>query len=360
MELMNYNCPTCAGAIQFDPTSQQMKCPFCDSEFCPSALKERDDVLNEPPPEVDWSHEDAEWRAEELEGMRLYSCNNCAGEVIAEESTVATHCPYCDNPVIMAGQLSGVAKPDLIIPFKLDKKAAKEALYKHLSGKRLLPKCFKTTKHLEEIKGLYVPFWLYDADVDANMRYKATTVRSWSDSRFIYTETRHFNVLRQGEIAFDKVPVDASAKLAADLMESIEPYACDDAPEFQTAYLVGYLADKFDFCEKHCIDRANERIRASTEDAFRKTVTGYATVVPEYRGVYLRKSEVKYALLPVWVLTTKWRGETYLFAMNGETGKFVGDLPTDWGAFWRWFFVIAIIIAVVLYGGHILLRLGGM
>jgi DNA-directed RNA polymerase subunit RPC12/RpoP len=281
--------------------------------------------------------------------MRLYSCNSCAGEIIAEESTAATHCPYCDNPVIMVGQLSGSAKPDLIIPFKLDKKAAIEALQTHLSGKKLLPKCFKTTKHLAEIKGLYVPFWLYDADVDANMRYKTTTVRSWSDSRFIYTETRHFSVVRQGELSFDKVPVDASAKLAADLMESIEPYDAATAPDFQTAYLSGYLADKFDFCEKHCIDRANERIRASTEDAFRKTVTGYATVSPEYRGVYLRKSEVKYALLPVWVLSTEWRGETYLFAMNGQTGKFVGDLPTDWGIFWKWFAILTAIFTVVLF-----------
>ncbi|MCL1844563.1 MAG: IBR domain-containing protein [Defluviitaleaceae bacterium] len=349
--LMEYKCPNCAGAVQFDPTSQQMNCPFCDSEFCPAALKERDDALENEPEAVDWaSHDDAEWAEGEEAGMRLYSCNSCAGEIIADESTAATHCPYCDNPVIMVGQLSGSAKPDLIIPFKLDKKAAIEALQKHLSGKKLLPKCFKTTKHLEEIKGLYVPFWLFDADIDANMRYKTTSVRTWSDSRFIYTETRHFNVVRQGEMAFDAVPVDASAKLAADLMESIEPFDASTALDFQTAYLAGYLADKFDFCEKHCIDRANERIRASTEDAFRKTVTGYATVTPEYRGVYLRKSEVKYALLPVWVLYTKWRGQDFLFAMNGQTGKFVGDLPTDWGIFWKWFFIWAFIIGIVLYG----------
>ncbi|MCL2356719.1 MAG: hypothetical protein FWC70_06130 [Defluviitaleaceae bacterium] len=350
MQLMEYKCPNCAGAVKFDATIQQMKCPFCDSEFCPQAMKERDHALEGAPESVEWAnHEDAEWSMGEQEGMRLYSCNSCAGEIITEESTAATHCPYCDSPVIMVGQLSGSAKPDLIIPFKLDKAAAVEALQKHLSGKKLLPKCFKTTRHLEEIKGLYVPFWLYDADIDANMRYRASTVRTWSDSRFIYTETRYFNVVRQGEMAFDNVPVDASSKIAADLMESIEPFDSAVAMDFQTAYLVGYLADKFDFCEKHCIDRANERIRASAEDAFRKTVTGYATVTPEYRGVYLKKSEVKYALLPVWILNTTWRGENFIFAMNGQTGKFVGDLPTDWGAFWRWFFILTMILSVVIY-----------
>lgn len=351
MALMEYKCPNCDGAVNFDASIQQMKCPFCDSEFCPEALRERDDALKDDPPEVEWaSRDDLEWAAGEQEGMRLYSCNSCAGEIITEESTAATSCPYCGNPVIMKGQLSGSAKPDLIIPFKLDKNAAIEALKNHLSGKKLLPKCFKSNKRLNEIKGVYVPFWLFDADVDANMRYKATTVRTWSDARFIYTETSTFNVVRQGELAFDKVPVDASASIPAELMESIEPFDIADAMDFQTAFLAGYFADKFDFCEKHCIERANERIRASTEDAFRRTVTGYSSVIPEYCGVYLRKSVVKYALLPVWLLNTTWREKNYLFAMNGQTGKFVGDLPTDWGIFWKWFGILTVIIAAVLIG----------
>ncbi|MCL2200118.1 MAG: hypothetical protein FWB80_14490 [Defluviitaleaceae bacterium] len=348
MALKEFKCPNCDGAIAFDAKSQQMKCPYCDSEFDIEALTEAVDEQEAP---VEWAtHEDAEWTEGEQEGMRIYSCNTCAGEIIAEENTAASSCPYCGNPVIMKGQLSGSAKPDLIIPFKMDKSAAIEALQQHLSGKRLLPKCFKSTKRLNEIKGLYVPFWLFDADVNANMRYRTTQVRSWSDSRFHYTETRTFRVTRQGELAFDKVPVDASAKMPDDLMESIEPFDISEAKDFQTAFLAGYLADKFDFCEKHCIDRANERIRASTEDAFRKTVTGYASVTPEYRGVYLKKSVVKYALLPVWVMCTTWRDKNYLFAMNGQTGKFVGDLPTDWGIFWRWFALLAIGIATVLIG----------
>jgi len=350
MGLMEYKCPNCDGGVTFDTSSQLMKCPFCDSEFDPEALKSMDDALASESGEVEWSsHDDLEWTAGEQEGMRLYVCNTCAGEIITDESTAATSCPYCTNPVIMTGQLSGSSRPDLIIPFKLDKKAAIEALQNHLKDKKLLPKCFKSTKRLNEIKGVYVPFWLFDADIDANMRYKGITIRSWSDTRYVYTETRTYNVERRGSIAFDKVPVDASAKMPNDLMESIEPFDASAAVDFQTAYLSGYLADKFDFCEKHCIERANERIRASTEDAFRKTVKGYTTVIPEYRGVYLRKSVVKYALLPVWVLSTSWKDKTYLFAMNGQTGKFVGDLPTDWGIFFKWFAILTAIITAVLF-----------
>jgi len=349
MALLEYKCPNCDGAVNFDTGTQQMKCPFCDSEFDVEALKNLDDAIKCESDAIEWAgHADLEWEEGEQEGMRVYSCNTCAGEIITDESTAATSCPFCGNPVIMKGQLSGCIKPDLIIPFKLDKKAAKTALLNHLSGKKLLPKCFKSTKTLDEIKGLYVPFWVFDADIKGNMRYRGRTVRSWSDANFHYTETRHFNLIRQGDIAFDCIPVDASAKIASDMMESIEPFNINSAVAFKTAYLAGYMADKFDFCADHCIARANERIRATTEDTFRKTVTGYSAITPEYRGVYLNKNVVKYALLPVWTMSVTWKGQKYSFAMNGETGKFVGDLPTDWGKFWLYSAILTVALSVAL------------
>ncbi|MCL2376945.1 MAG: hypothetical protein FWC76_06045 [Defluviitaleaceae bacterium] len=359
MALREYKCPNCDGGVNFDTSTQQMKCPFCDSEFDIEAVKSYcDEVETDAPDEIEWSaHDDIAWQEGEQEGLRVYTCNSCAGEVIGDAATAATSCLYCGSSVVMAGQLSGALRPDCIIPFQLDKKAAKEALVRHLSDKKLLPRCFKSTKTLDEIKGIYVPFWLFDAEIDANMRYRATTVRSWSDSRFHYRQTKHFNVTRRGDMAFDAVPVDASAKMPADLMESIEPFDAKTAVDFSTAYLAGYMADKFDFDSALCKERANQRIKQSADDAFRRTVTGYATVMPQYSGVYLKKSTVKYALMPVWVMTATWRDKTYLFAMNGQTGKFVGDLPTDWGIFWKWFAMLAAIIAVAL---NVLLIVGGL
>lgn len=146
----------------------------------------------------------------------------------------------------MAGRLAGDLKPDYVIPFKLDKKAAKEGLSRHIKGKRLLPKIFKDQNHIDEIKGVYVPFWLFDTDAEAGIRYKATKVRSWSDSDYIYTETRHYSVIREGSLGFDNVPVDGSSKMEDALMESIEPFNFSEAVDFQTAFLSGYLADRYD------------------------------------------------------------------------------------------------------------------
>ena len=140
---------------------------------CDSVLK------NGQPDDMRWeATAGSEWQEGEADGLRSYVCKSCGGEIVGDENTAATACPFCGNPVVMMGQFSGDLKPDYVIPFKLDKKAAKEALNNHYKGKVLLPKVFKDQNHIDEIKGVYVPFWLFDAGADVNIRYRATRVRT--------------------------------------------------------------------------------------------------------------------------------------------------------------------------------------
>lgn len=355
--IQEYKCPCCGGAITFDTTRQKMKCPFCDTEFEMETLAGYDSVLkDEKADDMRWEAAFCEeWQAGEANRMRSYVCRSCGGEIACDENTAATSCPFCGNPVVMMGQFSGALKPDYVVPFKVDKKTAKAALKEHYEGKRLLPKAFKDENHIDEVKGVYVPFWLFDADADANMRYKATRVRRWSDSKYDYTETSFFAVSRGGTLAFQRVPVDGSSKMPDDLMESLEPYDFSGAVDFQTAYLAGFLADKYDVDAEQSVGRANERIRRSTEEAFDATVKGYTTVTKEAGNIQLQNGTVKYALFPVWLLNTKWNGKNYLFAMNGQNGKMVGDLPLDKAAYKRWLFGLTGAIGVALFAASYLL-----
>lgn len=338
-ELMEYKCPSCSGKLEFDSATQKMKCPFCESVFDMDTVLAYDQELqNAKPDEMKWEESAGnEWQTGETDGMRVYVCNTCGGEVIADQTTSATHCPYCGNPVIMKGNFSGDLKPDYVIPFKLDKNAAKAALANHFKGKRLLPKVFKDNQHIDEIKGVYVPVWLFDANANADIKFKGTKLRHWSDSSYDYTETNYYSISRGGNLNFTNVPVDGSTKMPDDLMESIEPFDMREAVPFQTGYLSGFLADKYDVNAEQSIERANQRIKTSTENVFRNTVTGYNSVTVEESNIALSNSVHKYAMYPVWLLTTSWNGKLYTFAMNGQTGKFVGDLPLDKGAYWRWF-----------------------
>ena len=349
--LQEYKCPCCGGAIAFDSTIQKMKCPYCDTEFEMDALKGYDaELQDEETDSMEWeTAAGGEWGEGETDGLRTYVCKSCGGEIVGDANTAATSCPFCDNPIVMMGQFSGSLKPDLVIPFKLDKKAAKEGLMKHLTGKRLLPKIFKDHNHIDEIKGVYVPFWLFDTDATADIRYHATRTRFWSDDEYDYTETSHYSVFRAGNIGFDQIPVDGSSKIDNDLTESLEPYVISEAVDFQTPYLAGYVADKYDVSAEESVERANQRVRRAAEDAFRSTVNGYDTVTPEDSHIQLHGGKTHYALFPVWLLSTTWKGNHYLFGMNGQTGKFVGNLPVDKSIFTKWLLGLTAGFSVAAY-----------
>ena len=349
--LQQFKCPNCDGAIEFSSDLQKMQCPYCSSEFEMESLRAYDEVLkNQPADDIQWqAATENQWQEGETDGLRVYTCNTCGGEIVGDAVTGATECPFCGNPVVMTGQFSGSLKPDLVIPFRLDKKAAMEALKKHYKGKVLLPKVFKDENRVKEVKGMYVPFWLFGADANGYVRYRASRIRTWSDSRYNYTETSYYSVIRAGGIGFDNVPVDGSMKMDDTMMESIEPYDMSGAVDFQTAYLSGFLADKYDVDSQSTVARANERIKRSTEEAFASTVQGYTTVTPESTNISLYNGTAKYALFPVWLLNTQWNGKIYTFAMNGQTGKLVGDLPMDKAAFWKWFLGLAGAISASLF-----------
>ncbi|WP_409969523.1 hypothetical protein RFF05_06325 [Bengtsoniella intestinalis] len=339
-QLLEYACPSCGGAMSFDPTAQNVKCPFCDTVYEMKDLQAYDEDCKDDQTDqtMEWElPPEDNWQDGEADGMRVYVCQSCGGEIVGDETTGATTCPYCDSTVVMKEAFKGDLRPDIVIPFQLDKKAAMEAMAKHFQNKTLLPKVFKDEAHLEDIQGIYVPYWLFDADAKGDMRYKATRVRTWRSGNIRYTETKRYSVRRSGSLAFNAVPADGASKMPDDLMESLEPYDLDKAVDFQTAYLAGYLANRYDVTAEQSTPRINQRIRISVEEAFAQTVTGYHQVSLEQGNVNFHHGKVRYALYPVWLLHTTWNGEKFTFAMNGQSGKFVGNLPMDKGAYYRWF-----------------------
>lgn len=353
-QITNYQCPACTGPLHFGHASGKLECDYCGSLF---ALEEIEALYEEKNESAEAANvqaesqlaqaqakkEEAEAAGEEIwdmdsagtawgvdaRKMRAYNCPSCGAELIFEETTAATCCPYCNNPTIIPGKLGGTLKPDLVIPFKLDKEAALGVLKKYYQGKPLLPNAFANNNHIQEIQGVYVPFWLFDADVDADMTFEATRSMAHSTSTEVITETDHFMVRRSGTVRFEKIPVDGSSKMPDGHMDAIEPFDYADLKPFSLSYLPGYMADKYDVSKEECAKRAAERSRNSAVQAMRNTVSGYSSVVTMQQDCVVHPRNVKYALLPVWMLATQWNGEKFLFAMNGQTGKLIGDLPVD-------------------------------
>ena len=222
------------------------------------------------------------------------------------------------------------------------------ALKKHYSRKPFLPRLFSRQNHLEEVRGIYVPFWLFDARADADITFHATRTHTRTRGDYEETITDHYRVRRAGSAEFQRIPVDGSSKMPDDHMDSIEPFDYREMEPFSMAYLPGFLADKYDVSAEESAPRADDRCRASIREYLRDDVRGYASVTPESQNIRLGRGQVKYALLPVWILNTRWKNKDYLFAMNGQTGKLVGDLPVSPGKYAAAFAAVFLVCMVLL------------
>jgi len=329
MANIDFKCPCCGGTLNFDNKSQNIVCPYCDQTFKAEDLKQYTDDLDEDGQEdTAWDESTVEaYTSEDMKGMKIYTCTSCGGEVICEETTSSTKCPYCENNMVVSKEVSGDLKPNLIIPFKKDKDYAVNAFKKFLGGKPLLPGSFKKISTIEETKSLYVPFWLFDADVSGKVRYRGEKVRRWEDNDYRYTETRYYSIVRGGGVGFEHVPVDGSKKMEDKLMESIEPYTYSEAEDFNVAYLAGYRADRYDVSKEETFGRATQRFREGTIEAFKRDIYGYNNLRVENSNLSFSNTVTKYVLYPVWLLNVKWKDEMFRFGMNGETGKIAGNLP---------------------------------
>lgn len=332
-EVTNYQCPACTAPLRYSGESDSLVCDYCGESYTVADIealykgKEEAAAAEAAHQAAVWEQKEEEWGDEN--GVVSFTCPSCGAELICEETTAATACPYCGNPSVVPGRLHGVLKPDLVLPFRLNKDDAVNALKKHYRKKFLLPRVFRDQNHLEQVKGIYVPFWLYDAESLGDLHFHGTRVSTHREGQYEVTATRHYDIRRVGTVNFTKIPADASSKMPDDYMDSLEPFDFSDLRPFSTAYMPGFLADRYDVSREDCSPRMENRCRQSTKDLLSRDVVGYTTLTPLRQEVLVQKGTIRYALLPVWLLYTDWNGKKFLFAMNGQTGKIVGDLPVD-------------------------------
>ena len=253
-QVTEFKCPACTAPLRYAQDTGRLECDYCGSSytveeaeaFSEEKQKQAEEAFQK---EAEAAKADAgQWDAPEAQGdwgadaahLKTYHCPSCGAELICDEATAATSCPYCGNNTIITGQFTGALKPDLVIPFKVGREEALSALRAHYKGKRLLPKRFSDENHIQEIKGVYVPFWLFDGQAEADVDFMATRSSVMVTGRERITTTRHFALRRAGTVSFEKIPADASRKMPDDYMDALEPFDYGELKEFSTAYLPGF------------------------------------------------------------------------------------------------------------------------
>lgn len=348
MKVVNYKCPNCAAAMRFDIETQRWSCRFCSSDFDAADLEQLEKQVGTEMPEAD------EKASEEFlaSDTAVYICPDCGGRIITAFNTAATFCVYCHNPVVVAAHLCGEHKPAKIIPFKLSKESALEALHKVCHKKPLLPRSFCHAAKRGEITGLYVPFWLFSANLHISVDGTASNVKRWTSGDYKNEKTDYFHILRQATIPFEMVPVDAATRMDNDLMDALEPFEYSQMTDFSMEYLSGFFAESYDEDATDCTLRFIERSDKGAMQYIYESLEGYDSTSLKTVEVQRGNMQSVYALLPVWIMNIKDGKRVYAFAMNGQTGKVAGTLPISAKKTWGWFggFLLALIILTVLFG----------
>ncbi len=352
MSILVYKCPQCSAALAFDAEKQSWDCPYCTGSFDLEQLEKIEKEKKQTEADnVEKQNDDPDFNSD----ARVYSCPDCGAQIVTDATTSATFCVFCQNPTIIPSQLSGEFRPSKVIPFKFDKNSATKAFLKWCGKKPLVPKDFKSGPQMEKITGVYLPFWLFNCDVSGSLKANAKRIRSWRSGNTQYTETQHFELFRDGEMCFKRIPTDGSSKMDDKMMDLLEPFHYDALVDFSMSYLSGYLAEKYDHDKKDVFPRIEKRIYDDTMSHLQGTIGGYNSVYVESSNINIDRWDAAYALMPVWMLIYKYKGKDFLFAMNGQTGKVVGKLPLSFLRMAAWFAgMAATIFGVLFLGGMIL------
>lgn len=331
----NYRCSNCGGELGWDAAAGKWKCRFCDAEFELSDMEqsgkteyhEENFEKGKSASELGYTESTDDTMVDPAD-LKVYKCRYCGAEVITDKNTAATFCVYCNNPIVVEEQLAEGFRPKYVLPFAQTKKEVKEK-YLEFIKKPFTPDSFLTDEHIEKIKGVYIPFWLYDAQASGHLELECERTRTRRSGNTEITEHEIYQVVRGGGMAFEHIPVDASSRTENALMDSIEPFDLSKLKKFEMPYLAGFLAERYDEDDRTCYNRAKTRIAGTLENKLNSLVTGYQSRNVKQKEIKVNRCAAEYALLPVWLLYTQYEGKTYTFAMNGESGVMCGDIPVD-------------------------------
>jgi DNA-directed RNA polymerase subunit RPC12/RpoP len=348
-------CPACGSVLSLDDNTGKIICRHCDNSFTYEELKSKEA-----------SDTDCDGEYDE------YSCNDCGGVIVTDKNSITSVCPYCGNTSVMKDRITGSYRPDYIIPFRITPKQAEDNFTQVLHNK-MVKRSFKKKFQIEEITSLFVPFWLYNTDILAEITHEYITYDKKGNA---HTKLKSVKFTE----SYDKIPVDASLKMDDDKMDRLEPYDYAELKPFDKAYFIGHKAEKYDTDVRLVRKRAEKRMDKAARTSFSRylydnsasaddvllhvmgTAAGRVTskvvngtmkamgkeemlsnpnfsfdneyIADNTNIDRIKKSKVKadlsdyrYALFPVYLIRGSYRGKKRLYYVNGQTGKVAEDFP---------------------------------
>ena len=319
----NDKCKNCGGNLTFDPASQDLHCPNCDSHFpFDKSQKTIKHNLSEGKINDDVRSHD-EWAS----SMKMVKCDTCGAEIMLSGLSMSARCPYCGSDYVSESKSLPGLKPDEVIPFMFNQDSACELFIKGMKKKFFAPSKLKKKLPEGTIQGIYVPTFTFDADTFTSYKGRLYNNKTYHDSKG-RTQTRreYFNISGNQNCSHYDIVIESSSRINDKQMSGILPYNFDGEYEYDSNFIRGYSIEHYNDSLNISFEKSKSKMAAEIRRAILRKY--------DYDGVdYLNlntsynNEKYSYRILPIYSFNILWKKKNYMIFMNGQTGKVGNQYP---------------------------------
>jgi len=344
-------CPACGAQAEWNPGKQKLVCPFCGTESpytvsATGAIEELDLVraLREIPDEA------RGWQTERI----TVQCQSCKAVSVFAPDRVAQRCEFCGSPAIVPyEEIKSPIRPQSLLPFRVADTSVREQIRRWYKSKWLAPNALKSRALVDTVKGVYIPYWTFDAKVvcpweaDAGHYYYTTETYRDNKGNMQTRQVRHVRWEPASGLVnhfFDDEPIPGTRGVNQALLKQVEPFPTNELTSYDTSYLSGFVVEHYQVVLLEAAQSSEAAMHQKLEAMCAAEVPG-----DTYRNLVIHPTfsdrTFKHILVPIWLLTYTYGARVFHVLVNGSTGRMAGEYPKS---FWKIFFLVVGIIILVL------------
>lgn len=348
-QVLRYPCAQCGAKLEFSPGTTVLKCPYCGHET---------PIENDAPSvqELD-IHQflDKANLDTALEHDQAVHCNNCAAEFTLGANQEASKCPFCGSNVVVPASPQNRIVPNGVLPFVISDKQAREKYKSWVTSRFWAPNDLKRLALAHHgLTGVYIPYWTYDTETTtqySGMRgehYYETETYEDSNGN---TQTRQvrrtawYPASGVVDVPFDDVLVLGSTHLPQMYAQAMDSWVLDNVVGYKPDYLSGFQAMRYDLDLATCWGTAMDMMQPTIDQTIRADIGGDEQQIHSKSTQY-DEVTFKHLLLPIWSGAYMYRGKSWRFLVNGQTGEVRGEAPVS-----VWKVALAVLLGLIVIGG---------
>jgi hypothetical protein len=349
--LEKHACAACGAQAVWNPSKQLLVCPFCGTatpftlDPVSGALVENDlaRALRELPEEA------RGWQTDK----RTVQCQSCKAVSVFDAERVGQNCSFCGSPSLVDyKEIKAPIRPQGLLPFKVAESQVREQIRRWYASKWLAPGALKRRALVDQVRGVYIPYWTFDAQAvcpwTAEAGHYYYTTENYRDNKG-HTQTRQVRHVRwepaSGEVRhfFDDEPVPGTQGVGHQLLKQVEPFRTPELVPYDTAFLSGFVVEHYQVVLLDAAERSQESMTRQLFEMAAREVPG-----DTYQNLHIEPvfsgQTFKHILVPVWLLSYVYGSKSYQVVVNGDTGIMAGEYPKS-----PWKIALLVLLALIAF-----------